>query len=119
MSLLAQITDPIGVITPPANIVSAIDPVTGKLIGIIAFLNILLRIVFIIGGLFAFFNIVMAGFGFLSAGGDPKMVTKAWEKIYQSLLGIVVIAASFLFAAIIGILIFQDPTAILQPTINR
>jgi hypothetical protein len=118
MKFLAQATDPIGMISPPANIPSAIDS-SGKLIGIIAFMNILLRIVFIVAGLFAFLNIVLAGFGFLSAGGDPKMVARAWEKIYQSLLGIVIIVISFLFAAIIGILVFKDPTAILQPKIIR
>lgn len=114
-TLLAQTTDPIGRIIIPTNIPSAINPATGKLEGIIVFLNSLLKLVFLFGGLWGFFNIIIAGFGFMTAGGDAKVVGKAWERIWQSVLGLLVIVASFLIAAIIGILLFKDPTAILQP----
>lgn len=115
---MSPTTDPIGQIIVPTNIPSAIDA-TGKLVGIISFGNSLLKIVFIVAGLWGFVNIIMGGFGFMTAGGDPKNFTKAWERIWQSLLGLLVIVVSFLVAAIVGILFFKDPTAILQPTLNN
>ena len=85
--------------------------------GLIGFLNTILKVIFIAAGLFAFFNIITAGFGFMSAGGDPKAITKAWDRIWQTFLGIAIVTASFLFAAIIGIIMFGDPTAIINPKI--
>ncbi|MBI4991035.1 hypothetical protein HZB96_02980 [Candidatus Gottesmanbacteria bacterium] len=109
--------DPIGKISPPAFIQSGIDA-SGKLTGIMVFLNSILRLVFIAAGLWGFLNLIIAGYQFMSAGGDAKAVGKAWERIWQSLLGLLVIVASFLIAAIIGILFFKDATAILQPKLQ-
>lgn len=107
--------DPIGCISPPSYIQPGIDPATGKLTGIMVFLNSLLRLVFIVAGIWGFLNLIIAGFGFMTAGGDTKKVTQAWDRIWQSLLGLLIIVASFLLAAIFGLLLFKDPMAILQP----
>lgn len=117
-NLLAQV-DPIGKISPPVNISPAIDPLTGELTGIISFTNTLLRLAFIVGGLWSFLNIVLAGFGFLSAGGDDKKIAKSWAQMWQSLIGILFIVSSFVLAAIIGIVLFKDPSAILNPKLTR
>lgn len=85
--------------------------------GLIQFLNNLLRLVVMIGGVFAFLNLVLAGYGFMSAGEDPKAITRAWAKIWQSLVGLLLIVASFILAAIFGYLLFGDARAILQPKI--
>ncbi len=85
--------------------------------GLVQFLNNLLKLLIVVGGLFALFNIVMAGYGFLSAGDDPKKMAAAWAKIWQSLIGLLVIAGSFVLAAIFGYLIFGSATAILSPKI--
>lgn len=106
--------DPVGKITRPSFIPEGIDS-TGKFTGIMVFLNSILKLVFIVAGLFAFINIILAGYQFMTAGGDAKAVGKAWEKIWQSFLGLLIVVSSFLLAAIIGILLFKDPTAILQP----
>lgn len=111
--------DVIGKVTPPPFIkLPGIDPTTGQLTGPISLLNSLLKLVFIVAGLWAFLNLILAGFGFISAGGDPKNVTKAWDKIWQTLVGLLIIVASFLLAAIFGMLLFKDPTAILQPKLK-
>jgi len=70
-----------------------------------------------VAGIYAFFNIIIAGYGFLGAGGDAKKIQQAWDKIWQSALGLVIVAGSFVLAAILGWLIFKDPTAILKPKI--
>ena len=116
-TFLAACNDAIGCISPPANIPNAVDP-SGKLTGVVVFINSILRLVFVVAGLWGFFNLILAGFGFLSAGGDPKNVEKAWTKIWQSLLGLLIIVASFLLAAVIGIILFKDPSAILNPRLQ-
>ena len=107
--------DPIGCISPPSYITPGVDPTSGLPIGVMTLSNSLLKLVFIVAGLWAFLNLIVAGFGFMNAGGDAKMVTKAWNRIWQSLLGLLIIVVSFVIAAIIGMLLFKDPTAILQP----
>lgn len=109
--------DPIGKVTPPGGIFStpAVNPVTGQLTGVIILGNSLLKVVFVVAGLFAFINLILAGFAFISSGGDSKAISKAMEKIYFTLIGLVVVACSFLLAAIFGMLLFGSPTAILNP----
>ncbi|MBI2617632.1 hypothetical protein HYW55_05865 [Candidatus Gottesmanbacteria bacterium] len=112
-------TNPIGVIIAPTGgllATPAIDA-SGKLTGVIALLNSILRLIFITAGLWGFINLLISGFQFMTAGGDPKAISKAWEKIWQSFLGLLIIVTSFLLAAIIGILLFRDPVAILQPSL--
>lgn len=116
-TILADCTDPadpIGCISPPSYITPGVDA-SGFPIGVMTLLNSLLKLVFVVAGLWAFLNLIIAGFGFMNAGGDAKMVTKAWDRIWQSLLGLLIIVVSFLIAAIVGMLLFKDPTAILQP----
>lgn len=116
-SFLAQATDPIGRILPP-NTTPGVDPQTGQLTGIVIFLNSILKLIFIAAGLWAFFNFIIAGFGFMTAGGDAKKVSSSWDRIWQSLIGLIIIVSSFLVAAIVGMLLFGNPGAILTPTLG-
>ena len=83
--------------------------------GLIVLLNNLLKFVIVVAGLYVLWNLIFAGYGFMSAGGEPKAVEKAWAKIWQSLIGLLVVAGSFVLAAIFGWLIFKDPSALLVP----
>lgn len=85
--------------------------------GLIGFLSALLRLMVVIGGIWTLLNIILAGYQFLSAGGKPEEMSKAWAKIWQSLLGLLFIAGAFVLAAIFGWIIFGDVTAIIQPKI--
>ncbi|MBL7159551.1 hypothetical protein ISS85_03680, partial [Candidatus Microgenomates bacterium] len=67
-TLLAGPNDWWGEISPPEAINKWGDPGPG---GLILFLNVILRLMFVGAGLFAFFNIIIAGFQFISAGGNP------------------------------------------------
>jgi hypothetical protein len=115
VNLLAE-ADPIGVIEPPVSTMPRL--VNGDLTPIINFLNGILRLVFAVAGLYVFINFIIAGFTYLSAGGDSKKLDQAWSRIWQSLLGLVIIVCSFLVAAIIGIIFFNDPSVILNPKIT-
>ncbi|RJR26046.1 hypothetical protein C4578_00190 [Candidatus Microgenomates bacterium] len=85
--------------------------------GLMGFANTLLKLVILGAGLYAFVNIIIAGYTFLGAGGDPKKVEQAWAKIWQSLLGLTFVAGSLVLAGIFGYLVFKDPTAIINPKI--
>lgn len=85
--------------------------------GLITLSNSLLKLVVVLAGLYAFWNFISAGYGFMSAGDDAKAVGKAWAKFTQSLLGLTFVAGSFVLAAIFGYLIFGDATAIINPRI--
>lgn len=87
----------------------------GKVFGLIVFLNNIIRLLFVLAGLYAFFNLILAGLGFISAGGDPKNISSAWAKIWQSLLGLLIIVGSFVLAAIFGQILFGNAGAILSP----
>jgi len=106
--------DAIGKIEPPAFI-NKYSGVEGG--GLILFFNNLIRLLMVAGGLYAFLNFILAGFQFMNAGGDPKAVSNAWNKIWQSLVGLAIIAISFVLASILGYLLFGDATAILNPKI--
>jgi len=85
--------------------------------GLVGFLNNVIKLLIVVGGLFAFFNIILAGYGFMSAGDDPKAMGRAAAKIWQSLIGLLFIVGSLVLAAIFGWLLFGDVTVILRPRI--
>jgi len=103
-----------GQITPPPGINKYKGLQEG---GLINFANNLLKFAIVGAGIYAFVNIILAGYSFMSAEGDPKKVEQAWKWIYQSLLGLVLVAGSFVLAAIFGWLIFGNAGAILNPKI--
>jgi len=78
------------------------------------FLNIILKTLIVGAGIYATINLLLAGYVFMSAGGDPKKIEEAWSKIWQTLLGLTVAAGAFVLAAIFGKLIFGDYNALLQ-----
>ncbi len=108
--------NPFGPITKP-EFIERYGELTGEPGGLVKFLNNVLRLAIVAAGIFALFNLVIAGYGFMSAGGDPKGVQNAWNRIWQSLLGLVIILGSFVLAAIFGYLLFGEPMAILQPKV--
>ncbi len=103
----------VGTVTNPLP--SAYQGVTSG--GLVLFFTNILRLVFVAAGLFAFINIVIAGFQYMSAGGDSKAVGAAWSKIWQSLLGLVLVVGSFALAALFGYILFGDAGFILSPKI--
>lgn len=112
-TFLTQAGSFFGNIAPPPGVNQYGDLDTG----LIKFANNLLKLLIIGAGLYTFLNIILAGYDFLSAGGDSKKITQAWSKIWQSILGLVIVASSFVIAAVVGQLIFKDPSAILSPKI--
>ncbi|MBN1263424.1 MAG: hypothetical protein JW991_03625 [Candidatus Pacebacteria bacterium] len=110
LTVFGSISDPWATISPDSY-----PSTEGQ--GLIILANNLLRTIIVFSGIWALFNVITAGYGFLNADGNMDKVVQAWNKIWQSLLGVAVVAGSLALAAILGWLIFNDPTAIINPKI--
>lgn len=106
-SYFGEIKSPLDALTPAYS-----GTVQGA--GLFMLLNNLIKFSIVIAGLYSFINIIMAGYTFLSSP-ESKDIGKAWSRIYQSMYGLLIIAGSFVLAAIFGWLIFGDATALLVP----
>jgi hypothetical protein len=115
MKLLAQF----GAINNPLNTLAPGRYAGTNGEGLVMILSNLVKMVIVVGGLYAFWNLLTAGFTFMSAGGDPKAISKAWDKIWQSIVGLLIVAGSFVIAVIIGALIFgsANATILISPRI--
>jgi len=109
-----QIAQIFGGVTPPPGVIRWGGLLGG---GPTRFIQALVRLLIVGAGIFTLFNLVFAGYTFLSAGGDPKKIADAWAKIWQSLLGLTIAVGSFVLAAIFGQLLFGDYNALLQITV--
>ena len=83
--------------------------------GLVGLLNNIIRLIFVVAGLFALFQFIFAGYDFINAAGDPEAVSRAWSKIWQALIGLLVLALSILLSMLFGQILFGDPRAILEP----
>jgi hypothetical protein len=70
------------------NLASAISNIVGALT--------------IIAGLFFIFQFIIAGFGWITSGGDKTALSAAQQKITSSLIGLVVVVAAIALIDIIG-----------------
>lgn len=89
----------------------------GGLGGIGPFITNVIRLLFVVAGVYSLFNFLIAGFEYINAGGDSKKLERAWSKIWQSLLGLVIMVAAFAIASLVGALIFGNANFIFNPVI--
>lgn len=95
-------------------------PISGAPTGPEFLMNLLtniIRFALLIAGIYAFINFILAGYSFLSAGGEPKNIANAWQKIWMTIVGLIVIVGSFLLIAVVSFLVYGDPLKILNPVI--
>ncbi len=83
--------------------------------GVFVFLNTIFKLAGAVAGIFFVIQIILAGFTWLGASGDEKKTHKAWSTIWQSLLGIAIVASAFIIAGALGNVLNID---ILNPTIT-
>jgi len=110
MDKLAQV----GHINVPPGVANYGTAVTG---GLTVFVGNILKFLIVIASLYSFFNLIMAGYAFISAGEDPKKVEAAWAKIWQTLLGLALTASAFAIIAAIGWIFYRNPFQLLRLTI--
>lgn len=115
-NLLAQgktISDIFGKILPPPG-----TPKGEPINALIVILNVGLNLTMIVAGLVTLINFIRAGYTYLMAGGEAKKIEEAQDRIKWSAVGLLITVAAPLAAALIGYIVFRDPTAILKPRIE-
>lgn len=65
-------------------------------------INPLIANVLIISGVVAFFTIFLAGYNYISAGGDKGKTEQAQQMLTYGILGLIVIASAYLITRLIG-----------------
>lgn len=103
-----------GTINPPPTGYGSVD----SAIGLPAFISNIITIIFAAAGLFAFFNLMIAGFSYISAAGDEKKILAATQSINMSLMGLVIMVAAAAVTGVVSYLLFGSATAILSPSIS-
>ena len=86
--------------------------------GISAFISNIITIIFVAAGLYVFFNLMIAGFSYITAAGDEKKIMAATASINSSLIGLVVMVTAAAVTGIVSYLLFGSATAILSPSIT-
>lgn len=114
-ALIAQ--NPFGRVSPPPG-VEQFNKLAGPgQIGLLVFISSMIKLLTIVAGIWSLFNLILAGFKYITAANDAKAVDTAWQSIYMSLIGMIIIVSSFTITALVSWLLFQDPTFILNPTL--
>lgn len=111
MSTFLAENDIFGPVTPPKQLEAYKSLEEG---GLTMFINNILKLLVVGAGIYAVINLILAGYAFMSAGDDPKKMAGAWQKIWQTFIGLAFAAGAFVLAAIFGKLIFGDYNALLQ-----
>lgn len=83
--------------------------------GFFDFLSYILKFAGVVAGIIMVIQLIIAGIDYMNAGGDPKKIEAAWTKIWNSILGLIIVACAFLIASIVGRITGID---ILNPTIE-
>lgn len=86
--------------------------------GLPSFITNIITVIFAGAGLYAFFNLMIAGFSYITAAGDEKKIAAATNSINMSLMGLVIMVGAAAITAIISFVLYKDPTAILSPVIK-
>lgn len=103
-----------GTVDEPPGIVE-FNASTPSGIGIVIFVSNIIKLIMIIAGLFGLFNIISAGFTYLSSAGNAKATEQAMSQLNYSLIGLILIVTSFTITSIISYLLFGDASYILNP----
>jgi hypothetical protein len=106
--------DLFGKVKNPGIGVEGDDPITS----LVKLLNLGLNIILIVAGLFTLINFIMAGFQYMTAGGDAKKVGEAQTKIMFTAIGLAIVVIAPVLASIVGYVMFGRWDAILNPCIK-
>lgn len=87
--------------------------------GLANFVSALIALITTLGGIFVMINFISAGYIFITNPAEPQKLTEANNKMIQSLIGLMIIAAAFVIAAFLGYLFFKDSGFLLNPIFQK
>lgn len=70
--------------------------------GIFTFLSVFLSLATVIAGIYLIVQLILAGYMYMSANGDPKKIDIAGNKIWQSMIGLVIVAGALTLASVVA-----------------
>ena len=85
--------------------------------GLVSIIDNLARFIIIIGGIWAFANVILAGFAYIQQGDQPEKLQQAHQRLTMSLIGLVLMIGSFVLAGIISYILYGNAATILSPII--
>lgn len=86
--------------------------------GLVNFLSRLIRIFIIICGIWTLFNFLTAGWTYIYYMYEPKATQEVKDKLTMTAVGLIILAAAFTIAGVIGAVFFKDATFILSPALK-
>jgi len=86
----------------------------GQAAGIADLLSVVIKTLIIVAAIYAVFNLVLAGYWYITAAGEPKRISDATAKIWHTVIGLIVAAGSVAIAALVGQIFFGSANAVLQ-----
>lgn len=110
-SIVQAEDDVIGVIEAPDSIIKNIGQTNNFISAIVVFITV-------IAGLYAMWQFLSGGIGYISSGGDKAKVQQATQQITMAILGMVVIGASFILGSLIGRLLFGANFNLFNPSLQ-
>ena len=127
-TLIAQapaLKDAIGTIdTPPGieeqmaasgNSSAGVLETTGNSSALLFFISNLLKIGTILAGVWVLFNVLLAGYDFISSQGKSDAYSKVKDKLTMSLVGLLLIIGAYTITAVLSLVLFGDAGYILNP----
>src|SRR3989344_108765 len=106
--LLAQ--NIVGTIEAPGTIIQTPEQTGTFITAIVVFITV-------IAGLYAMWQFLTGGFGYITSGGDKAKIQQSTQQIMMAVVGLVIIGASFILGAIIGRLLFGPSFNLFAPTL--
>ena len=107
--LIAQ--DIVGTIEAPGTIIQTPEQTGSFITAIVVFITV-------IAGLYAMWQFITGGFGYISSSGDKAKVQQSSQQIMMAILGLVVIGASFILGSLIGRLLFGPDFNLFAPILK-
>ncbi len=105
----------IGPIRAP-DAVARFNIISTSHVGLVPFLSIIIRLITIVAGIFTMLNFVAAGAKYVFSMGNTNANVEVRDKLLFSVIGLLIIVASYTIAALFGLIFFGDATFILRPT---
>jgi hypothetical protein len=84
-----------------------------------AFINFALQLIITIALLLVLFNLIMAGFQWITSGGDKGKVDAARQRIVAALVGILILSAAYALAQLVAYLLGFDSFNDIFSTVKR
>ena len=100
--------DIVGTIQPPDTVIRDVSQ-TGN------FISVIVRFITVIAGLYAMWQFLTGGFGYITSGGDKARIQQSTQQIMMAVVGLAIIGASFILGAIIGRLLFGPGFNLFSP----